>query len=231
MASSGISHSFEGVESALSVRVDLSAGWKLHERQEADRSKLTWCFSEQLASVDSKFNQKLRIGVSVFPRPNRKLKVYRLNENLASTLPDLAQTERIVPPLKLARDERPEGLFVNGREIHFIDDPAGGAAVATLSANHHDVDVTVRLFSPNGTYNPKLPWREGAGETALVHLQFMDLAPVGPYNMSNVPSSVLYEVQVLLVFQPPARKPSPIYRDWEKRFCPGGLPSLGKKRR
>src|SRR5262249_51328159 len=37
------------------------------------------------------------------------------------------------------------------------------------------------------------------------------------------------ELQLLLVLQPPARKPDPVYFDWEKRFFPGGLPSLGKR--
>lgn len=38
------------------------------------------------------------------------------------------------------------------------------------------------------------------------------------------------ELQLLLVVQPPTRKPDPLYFDWESRFFPGGLPSLGKRK-
>jgi hypothetical protein len=39
-----------------------------------------------------------------------------------------------------------------------------------------------------------------------------------------------FEMVVFVVLQSPRGKAPPISRDWERRFFPGGLPSLGKKR-
>jgi hypothetical protein len=113
----------------------------------------------------------------------------------------------------------------------FVDDPAGGNSISDLAAAGHEVTLRVRVFNSNGEFNTGLPWREGVGGKALMHMQYRALKELPPDGVAGWEWPVSYEVQLLLVAEPPAKKPAPVYRDWCRRFFPGGLPSLNKRRR
>lgn len=222
---SRIAHTFDGNESILTLKVDLDAGWTLHKR--------TWCFSEQLHAVESKFDQRLRIVVSVFHRPNWRCPRPRwqdyprpVSEAEAAQVPDLAPTERVTLPQKLVP------WFSEDVQEAYVDDPLGGEPVITLVLGGKKLQFRVLLFDLRGIFNPRLPWREKAGGKALFHTQYRDVKIVPPFaGLSHWEGPVSYEVQMLIVVEPPEKKPAPIYWDWNRRFFPGGLPSLNKRRR
>jgi len=67
--------------------------------------------------------------------------------------------------------------------------------------------------------NCLLPWHEKGGD---LRLHFID-RQIATYGNTK------YELQVLCVFRSPVGPP-PTMIDWCRRFYPGGLPTLGKKR-
>lgn len=132
-------------------------------------------------------------------------------------------------PQKLRKCHVENGVLVKDR---FVDDPAGGGPVVALTVGGTEVRLRVHLFNPTAVFNPGLPWREGAGGKAQMHIQYRKLKLAPPDSASaGWESPLCYEVQMLVVVEPPAKKPAPIYRDWCRRFFPGGLPSLNKRRR
>ena len=143
--------------------------------------------------------------------------------------------ERTTLPQKLRRNPEDGRVYVdkNGdpRGDHFVDDPSGGDPVVTLAIAATTLDFRVRLFDSSGIFNPGLPWREGSGEQAQMHFRYPKLKAAQHQVGLTRESPVSYEVQMLVVAKPPTRKPVPVYRDWCRRFFPGGLPSLNKRRR
>lgn len=198
-------------------------GWKKHR---------TWCFSEQMPPVESKFDQRLRIGVSIFPRPNpdypRLARWWsrRVLEADAARSPNLARGELSTPPHIPARD-------VLGRDVPrvpYIED-LDGTPVITVLVGGSQLSFKILLFEPSCAFNRQLPWYELSGGKARLHRQYRHVKGVSPTGVPASESPVAYEVQLLVVVNPPSKKPSPTYWDWNRRFFPGGLPSLNKRRR
>jgi len=238
-SNSRIGYTFEDNGSVLTLNLDLALGWELHEKTKDGAVKRTWCLSEQVV-VDSKFDQPLRISVSMFHRPNwdfprRKGQRYppRLSDAEASLVPSLAHTKRITLPQKLLRKVvRFEDGSLAKESSSVVDDPLGGDPVVTLAVGGSELKLKVRLFHSSGIFHPGLPWREGTGGKAQMHRQYLKLKAAPPQvELTQWESPVSYEVQMLLVAKPPTKKPAPVYRDWSRRFFPGGLPSLNKRRR
>jgi len=147
----------------------------------------------------------------------------RAGRTLASTIPDFAVKQVATEP----RERLPKAIHVDGRTLWYANDPAGGSPVVTCKVDGSEIDLSVSLFSHDGTtFNSKLPWMEGSGGTATFKLVYpgFESARQG-YSWRRV----LYDVHVLLEVQPPENKPAPTYRTWLGRFFPGGLPTLGKR--
>ena len=225
--STHLSHSFEGTDSVLVLEAQLDAGWKQHK-------KGTWCFSEQITAVESKYNQQLRIAVSLFhrpnwdyPRPKNQWFARKVSEAEASQIPALAVAQRFTSP-KVVKDYAVE--MGQPPEARYVDDQ-DGAPVVTLTVAGNSLSIKVVLFDPVDSFNRRLPWLETAEGKVRLHQQYRNIKAAAPAGVPGWESPVAYEVQMLLVVDPPARKPSPTYWDWNRRFFPGGLPSLNKRRR
>lgn len=199
-------------------------------------SNVSWCFSETVV-VDSKFDQRLRVGVSMFHRPNLRCPRERWQNHPPrpsdaelSLVPNLANAERTTLPQRLKRWHFEDGSLA---KESFVDDPSGGEPVVILTVGGNELKLMVRLFHSSGVFNPGLPWREGKDGKAQVHRQYLKLkgAPPPSVDVTRWEPPVCYEVHMLLVAEPPTKKPAPVYHEWSRRFSPGGLPSLNKRRR
>jgi hypothetical protein len=171
-----------------------------------------------MSAVESKFDQRLRIGVSIFPRPNPERTERRWSRRVleadAARSPNLAPCERETPPHIPVRD-------VVGRDVPtlpYIED-MDGAPVITVVVGGGQISFKIVLFDPSCAFNRHLPWYEISGGKARLHRQYRHIK--GAF-AAGVPAceSPVYEVQLLVVVNPPSKKPSPIYWDWNRRFFP-----------
>jgi hypothetical protein len=75
--------------------------------------------------------------------------------------------------------------------------------------------IELRLFKSDGKINEDLPWHQTQnGKPCIAWEKFVQF----------------YRIDLLVVFEPPPAGPPPIELEWSRRFFPGGLPSLGKRR-
>ncbi len=216
--SSKLSYEFDARSRALLLEADIEAGWTFHRK--------VYCFSETKL-LDSLRDQRLRFRLSVFPRPDGWPDSWLVGEawdRWTSRVPILEETS-----------------------IDWAD--------LSLEVSGNVCKLRVPIFTADGSFNSRLPWREGRFGKPTLHWQyrFLNLAPVSPDDKDIAGAErvlriirsrsgevrerafVSYppfkcEFQFLLIVQPPTRKPDPTYWDWERRFFPGGLPSLGKRR-
>lgn len=77
----------------------------------------------------------------------------------------------------------------------------------------------IPLWTPGSGLNEHLPW--DLTQTKKYCVRWEHVVNCG---------SCLRRISLLIVFDPPPAGPPPDVRDWFRRFYPGGLPSLGKKR-
>jgi hypothetical protein len=81
----------------------------------------------------------------------------------------------------------------------------------------------VPVLLHDGSFDPLLPWTmTRAGKPQL------RLHSVGFGSTLEWPG---WDVDLHITVAAPSIKHEPVYREWQRRFFPGGLPSLGKRRR
>ncbi len=85
--------------------------------------------------------------------------------------------------------------------------------------------MSIYLYNEQQLFNPQLGWTETKSGKPMV---FRDHWPSAFAIDGSQPWQPGYSLKVLLVVQPPAKRPAPTYYEWSRRFFPGGLPSLGK---
>ncbi|MGA2902872.1 MAG: hypothetical protein ABSD98_03510 [Candidatus Korobacteraceae bacterium] len=178
-----LDHEFVGEGRTLRLKARISDGWIRHPQ--------TYCYSEQ-TFVDWKFDHKLRVQLSVFPRPG-----------------GLTDELRQLPALHMPQ-KGPCGIGCSlPGEILTVD-------VEMLVKGRQGLP----LLPDGNTLNFLLPWGRTSNDKLSIRYVDEQFAHSTARN---------YELQLQIVFQPsPVRYP--VYIDWERRFFPGGLPTLGKRR-
>jgi hypothetical protein len=84
-----------------------------------------------------------------------------------------------------------------------------------FTLGHEMLALEICLCKPDGTINEDLPWYQtDNGKLCIAWEHFVQI----------------YRSDLLVVFDPPPAGPPPVEREWSRRFFPGGLPSLGKRR-
>jgi hypothetical protein len=88
------------------------------------------------------------------------------------------------------------------------------------------LQLDVKLLIGPQVVNPQLPWDENSkGKPRVRWAKSLDTGDI-----LNIGRKECFSLGLLLVLEPAPGRPAPIVRDWFRRFYPGGLPSLGKKR-
>jgi len=82
--------------------------------------------------------------------------------------------------------------------------------------------------------NSALPWRVATNGKPFLRVSLQDFrfSAVSDESLPIVDASGQtwsFQVEALLVVQAPPVRPAPVYRDWFRRFLPGGLPELGRR--
>jgi hypothetical protein len=174
------------VEGGKTLQLDckLADGWRMYEK--------TYCFSEGV-SLEWKFDKRIQVTVSVFPRPG-----------------GTSDAVKHAPPLEISPSK------IGWAGINY------SAKQGTLSIQLPFLISCGRdteSLADGNIPNPRLAWHETNGKLCL-HVMDQRIALRG---------RIKYELQVLCVFHSPLG-PGPTMIEWCRRFYPGGLPTLGKKR-
>jgi hypothetical protein len=91
--------------------------------------------------------------------------------------------------------------------------------------------ASVNLLDCGRRFSPDLRWEETDTGKPTLHRQYDGLRREAPAaeHREEVVLEGQFEIQLLLVVEPPAKKPAPTYYEWARHFFPGGLPSLGRR--
>lgn len=96
------------------------------------------------------------------------------------------------------------------------------------------VRVDVPIVDSGGGFNPELGWTQRSSQKLGLHLVEYDIEPLRETLVSDegreffTMPDIRFELQFRVTAEPrPIQRP--IQRDWFRRFCPGGLPSSGKR--
>jgi hypothetical protein len=196
-----LAYEFVGPERVLALRPDIERRWRFHQK--------TMCSCEQ-AIIDSMADRRIRAQVAVFPRPG-------ILQSAGCWVPRLCDSADIAP----SRDGLETTLATPNPIRYQVRD--GRLA------------VFVDLVGDDGGFNPLLPWRLKGGKPTIHQIadglgsaQWTRLGEPGSTDGNPRPSSWC-AIHLWLVAEP---RPLvlPLSRDWCRRFFPGGLPSLGKRR-
>lgn len=79
---------------------------------------------------------------------------------------------------------------------------------------------SIPLISKDGSANLQIPWITTRNDKLAINTK-------SEHSWSSSPCRC--SISLLIVFQPPPGKSPAVVKDWFRRFCPGGLPSLGKR--
>ena len=96
---------------------------------------------------------------------------------------------------------------------------SGGNSGITFDYGSGKLRFDVNLFAASDELNRNLPWHETHTNKVCIGWSEILTNNVRPYTLD-----------LLIVFNPPPSGPPPLVRDWFRRFYPGGLPTLGKRR-
>lgn len=97
-----------------------------------------------------------------------------------------------------------------------FNNPTGGRFQnIDYSIDAERLSLEVALSKPEEPFNNALPWYETNTQKQCIAWECVVLP---------------YRVDLLIVFDPPPSGPPAVEREWSRRFFPGGLPSLGKRR-
>jgi len=81
--------------------------------------------------------------------------------------------------------------------------------------------VRLPILAGDGAFNTDVPWeRSRSGNPYYIHRSCL-----------GTTVECWWDVQLRVTIKAPPKKAAPVYKDWERRFFPGGLPGLGKRRR
>jgi hypothetical protein len=80
-------------------------------------------------------------------------------------------------------------------------------------------------------FNSDLPWRLTKNGKPFLQLRLDESAMTVAHEADTTSEERDFGLHIrsLLVVQAPPTKPAPVYRDWFRRFLPGGLPELGRR--
>lgn len=201
---------FGGTPPVLRIQADPAGGWRLRKKGH--------CFSSA-QTIDGIQDERLRITVSLFPRRRR---YNGMNTDNALLLAATASSPN-------------------------LNDQENSLQGVRLCVTAGRIALAVPIFSEDGTFNRELAWSMSSSGKPKLYRVFRpsmkaidDESPVPmphryPAGVGFEDGKLLWthvyrlELQMLIVVQPPTAKPLPRYFEWERRFFPGGLPSLGKR--
>jgi hypothetical protein len=115
---------------------------------------------------------------------------------------------------------RPSGFGEEGRVFPAGAEGNGGDHGIRYTLRQSLLTVLVQLLDADDRMNRGLPWRMTSNHKLAIHWVEDAIARLGRTH---------FELQLLIVFNPPPHARPEDVRDWERRFFPGGLPSLGKR--
>lgn len=120
----------------------------------------------------------------------------------------------------------------------------GGDSGVDFSLDERSAHFNVRLWRQEAL-NSDIPWceTEKNGKLCISWSHVVSVATGGSQEQQQSVTRTegrlrlkaklierQYRLDLLIVFDPPPSGAPPIVRDWFRRFYPGGLPSLGKRR-
>ena len=109
----------------------------------------------------------------------------------------------------------PVSLHPSHSQFNFNKPEAGQFQNIDFSIDDDRLSLEMQLGKPDEPFNEELPWYQtSTGKHCIAWEHIVQL----------------YRIDLLLVFDPPSAGPPPVEREWSRRFFPGGLPSLGKRR-
>ena len=126
---------------------------------------------------------------------------------------------------------RPRGILSSTPVFHEIGVAQDGFSVVAVQ---HIVLVSTTL-ADGDQFDGRLPWRltKNGKPFLLIRTRESELMSAGDDgvvdNKEQRNGGFDLEIQALLVVQGPPVRPAPVYRDWFRRFLPGGLPELGRR--
>ena len=191
---------FEFDSRALVLTPDLTRGWRHHTKVS--------CFVEDMI-LDTLAERRLKIRVAIFPRTSRG---YSRDWATVPSFADRSSTTHRRGAWRQPRNWDP----------------------VTWAASADGISIRVPIVDSHAGFNPALDWRQRASEKLELHLVDYDIPPHRNISIEHSENwelavhDLFFELQLKIVAEPrPLR--APIQRDWYRRFCPGGLPSLGKR--
>lgn len=116
---------------------------------------------------------------------------------------------------------RPSGFHEAARTFPVETECRGGVAGIDYQLTNGNLRLLVQLMINNNECDIGLPWIITSNNKLAIH--WIE-CPIAVQNGTN------FELQLLMVFTPPPNKRPDDVRDWERKFFPGGLPTLGKRR-
>lgn len=211
---------FQGTPPCLEIQADPNEDWRARNKGHS--------FSGGML-LDGLHDQRLRISLSLLPRRHRSF-----NDTVASF-----RAATCVPPLLIDAQLEMDGVTVKVEKGKLTCRVPAFDADGTFSAA---LNWTVTEQGKPMVYRSRyLPLEEMENpEGALIesaNLVYMGVRVDEVDGVETDGSRLVYglpydlELQLLVVVQPPTKKPDPLYFEWQRRFFPGGLPSLGKRRR
>jgi hypothetical protein len=138
---------------------------------------------------------------------------------------------------------KPTSLAASASNYLLASVQGGGHSGVEFRLDDHNAQFNVRLWRGDAL-NPDMAWSETEknGRLCISWSHVVSVATGGSQEQQSVTRREgglrltaklverQYRLDLLIVFEPPSSGPPPIVRDWFRRFYPGGLPSLGKRR-
>jgi hypothetical protein len=116
---------------------------------------------------------------------------------------------------------RPSGFVDSAKTFPGDAESSGGDSNISYRIHNSHLIAFVQLINAQGGLNRDLPWILTRTDKLALRWVVDPIARQGPTH---------FELALWMRFHPPPRAKPEDIRDWERRFFPGGLPSLGKRR-
>lgn len=197
-----IHHEFAHIDQRriLSLVPDIQRGWKPHKKVS--------CFVERVI-IEALAECRLSVRLFIFPRTTTGC------SRDWPAVPAFKNTSSAVHRRGHGRRPRDWGPV-------------------TWTSSEHGIAFQVPVLASDAGFNRDLKWEQRPSEKLELFLVEYDLPPhremVFRYidDHALAVEDLLFEIQLRIIAEPrPLSRP--IQRDWYRRFCPGGLPSLGKR--
>jgi len=115
---------------------------------------------------------------------------------------------------------RPSGFVDSAKTFPKDVESTGGNANTSYQVRNSQLIVFVQIINAQGGLNLDLPWIVTRTDKLAIRWVEDPIARQAPTH---------FELTLWMRFHPPPRARPEDVRDWERRFFPGGLPSLGKR--